>query len=253
MSTSAPIANSSRRVEELQPGQRDAEPDEHHQRAVRLSGRRSQANEPTRDEAPRERRRRCTGSRRPPGGRRSKSGVATSSATPSAKRRRRRRRWSTHEREPMGHKLACASSSRRSSCLLACTGAAEATSFSGKTSQKRLAIGRRRRRRAGHADPDQLQRAVRADPRYRFPNVLRLRAAVRAPRRTDERDRDACKRQHAAAGRRPQPSDGDRHRPPHRRRRRRESWSGHVQDRAPSSPATASGSTCGSARDVVLT
>ena len=129
--------------------------------------------------------------------------------------------------EPTGHKRDMRIVLATLAVLLAMTGVAEAKSFRGQTSQKRIASmvvgkdGLVTRIRISYSAPC-------SDPRYRFPNVLRIEPPFETSTTDDVTEtvtlRDRLER------RRAQPADRDRHRPAHGRRRRRRVLERHVQD-----------------------
>jgi hypothetical protein len=141
---------------------------------VRLSGRRSQAYEPTATKPTASRTPRY-GIDRPPGGRRPKSGVAISTAIATATVETQAAAIVTRmTAEPTGHKRGMRIVLATLAALLVIAPpAAEAKSFRGKTSQKRFATvvvgadGLITRIRISYSAPC-------SDPAYRFPNVLRL-------------------------------------------------------------------------------
>ena len=117
--------------------------------------------------------------------------------------------------EPTGHKHGMRIVLTALVLALVIAPAAEAKSFRGETSQKRMASvvvgadGLVTRIRISYSAPC-------GDPRYRFPNVLRIERPFDASS-DGRRDREA-QAQRQAQRRRPQPSDGDRDGAPHRRR-----------------------------------
>ena len=171
---------------------------------------------------------------RPPGGRRSKPGVAARITTPSDERRHAGcGDGPAHERRAYGAQAPHADRSR-----------ARPRARARARSRRPRASGARPRRSAwrrsssaptGWSPGSGSATARRArDPRYRFPNVLRIEPPF-DDLHADDVTETAQARRHAQR-RRPQPSDGDRDGAPHRRRDGAESWSGTFKTRAVAHP-----------------
>ena len=215
-------------VEQLQAAQRDADPDQRHQHARAVVGPAQPGVRADPDEAPRQDepdvRDRGPARRQPPEVRRDHEQSDGDRQDDQA----RCRDGHTHERAAYRAETGRANRPhhpRRAARRL--PAAAQAKSFRGKTSQGRMASvvvgddGFVTRIRISYSAPC-------TDPRYRFPNVLRVEPPF--DESTTEKVTEELDPARQARRRRPQPADGDDHRRAHRRGGRHRVLERDVQD-----------------------